>query len=71
MLTVPRALQQKTSSEFEEIVLTKLTGFLNLCFDNHKARISFYQATTVTKCLTFLFRKNHRARPPIFIKQNK
>lgn len=41
MLTVPRALQQKTSSEFEEIVLTKLTGFLNLCFDNHKAHISF------------------------------
>lgn len=44
MLTVPGALQQKTSCEFEEIVLPKLTGIRNLCFDNHKAHISFDKA---------------------------
>lgn len=40
MLAVPGALLQKTFSELEEIVITKLTGFQNLCFDNHKAHIS-------------------------------
>lgn len=41
MLTIPRALQQKTLSEFKGLVLTKLTEFLNLGFYNHKAHISF------------------------------